>query len=219
MNPGAATDGSSPLLVLISAPSGAGKTTLCHQLLQARPGLTRAVTCTTRPARPGEREGVDYYFLDADRFQQRVAAGEFLEHAQVYGHGYGTLQAEVMSRLRQGRDVLLNVDVQGAATIRARARLDPELGGALVTVFLTPPTLAILEERLRRRGTEAEATIQQRLGFARRELADWRHFDYLILSTTIAEDLQRMQAILEAEHLRQKRALAPGFDAEPVEAP
>jgi guanylate kinase len=161
---------------------------------------------------------VDYYFLDVDRFQQRAAAGEFLEHAQVYGHSYGTLQAEVVTKLRQGRDVLLNVDVQGAAMIRARARHDPELAQALLTVFLTPPTLAILEERLRRRGTEAEATIQQRLGFARRELAEWRHFDYLILSTTIAEDLRRMQAILEAEHLRQKRAVGPGLGAEPVPA-
>src|SRR5512136_227205 len=119
--------GSSPLLVLISAPSGGGKTTLCQQLLAARPQMTRAVTCTTRPPRAGEHDGVDYYFLDAESFLKRVQAGNFLEHATVYGHSYGILKAEVLGNLRQGKDVLLNVDVQGAATIRERALEDPEL--------------------------------------------------------------------------------------------
>src|SRR5580765_8550911 len=110
-----------PLLVLISAPSGGGKTTLCQQLLAARPQMTRAVTCTTRPLRPGEQDGVDYYFLDATSFLKRVQAGNFLEHATVHGNSYGVLKAEVLGKLRQGNDVLLNVDVQGAATIRDRA--------------------------------------------------------------------------------------------------
>src|SRR6266568_8244440 len=105
----------SPLLVLISAPSGGGKTTLCQQLLVARPQMTRAVTCTTRPPRKGEQDGVDYFFLDADSFLKRVQAGNFLEHATVYGNSYGTLKGEVLGKLRQGKDVLLNVDVQGAA--------------------------------------------------------------------------------------------------------
>src|SRR5882672_1922195 len=153
----------SPLLVLISAPSGGGKTTLCHQLLAARPQMARAVTCTTRPPRKGEQDGVDYFFLDADSFLKRVQAGNFLEHATVYGNSYGTLKGEVLGKLRQGKDVLLNVDVQGAATIRQRAEEDPELGAALVSVFLTPPSAAILEQRLRRRGTEAPAVIQKRL--------------------------------------------------------
>src|SRR5512136_577328 len=116
-----------PLLVLISAPSGGGKTTVCQQLLAARPQMTRAITCTTRPPRDGERDGVDYYFLDAATFLKRLQAGNFLEHATVYGHSYGILKAEVLGNLRQGRDVLLNVDVQGAATIRERALEDPEL--------------------------------------------------------------------------------------------
>src|SRR5512143_1419024 len=103
----------SPLLVLISAPSGGGKTTLCQQLLAARPALTRAVTCTTRRPRPGETEGVDYYFLEPDVFLKRVEAGEFLEHATVHGQSYGTLKSEVLVRLRAGPDVLLNIDVQG----------------------------------------------------------------------------------------------------------
>src|ERR1700691_3919382 len=117
---------SNPLLIVISAPSGGGKTTLCKQLLAAHSNMTRAVTCTTRLPREGEQDGVDYYFLDATSFLKRVQAGNFLEHATVFGNSYGTLKSEVLSKLRQGKDVLLNVDVQGAATIRERAKEDPE---------------------------------------------------------------------------------------------
>ena len=201
----------SPLLVLISAPSGGGKTTLCHQLLAARPQMTRAVTCTTRPPRAGERDGVDYHFLDADSFRERLQAGSFLEHATVYGNSYGTLKAEVLGKLRQGKDVLLNVDVQGAATIREKAQEDPELKRALVSVFLTPPSMSIVEARLRKRGTDSEAVIQKRLSVARQEIAHWKHFDYLLLSASIAEDLRRMLAIVEAEKMRSARVSAPEF--------
>ena len=199
------------LLVVISAPSGAGKTTICDQLLAARPDMSRVVTCTTRPPRASERDGVDYHFLDADTFQQRIEAGHFIEHATVYGHHYGTLRAEVLDRLRADQDVLLNVDVQGAATIRAQAAADPELNRALISVFLTTPSLAELETRLRRRGTDAEAVIQKRLSVARQELAQWRQFDYLLISGTIPEDLRRMQAIIETEKMRSVRARPPEF--------
>lgn len=199
----------SPLLVLISAPSGGGKTTLCQQLLAARPQMTRAVTCTTRAPREGERDQVDYYFLDAASFLKRVQAGNFLEHATVYGNSYGILKAEVLGKLREGKDVLLNVDVQGAATIRQKAQEDAELKRALVSVFLTPPSMAIVEQRLRKRGTDSEAVIQKRLGVARQEVAQWRHFDYLLLSSTVQEDLRRMLAIIEAERLRTGRVQAP----------
>jgi guanylate kinase len=201
----------SPLLVLISAPSGGGKTTLCEQLLAARPQMTRAVTCTTRAPRPGERDGADYYFLDAETFLKRVHAGNFLEHATVHGNSYGTLKSEVLGKLRLGKDVLLNVDVQGAAAIREKAQEDPELKRALFSVFLTPPSMTILEERLRRRGTDAPAVIQKRLGVARQEIAQWKHFDYLLLSGSIAEDLRRMLAIVEAEKMRSLRTQAPEF--------
>src|SRR2546425_6618430 len=200
-----------PLLVLISAPSGGGKTTICQQLLAARPQMTRAVTCTTRSPREGERDGVDYYFLDAESFLKRVQAGNFLEHATVYGNSYGILKGEVLGKLRQGKDVLLNVDVQGAATIRLRAEEDEELKSALVTVFLTPPSLAVLEERLRKRGSDSQAAIQKRLGVARQEIAQWKNFDYLLISSSISEDLRRMQAIVEAEKMRPARGQAPEF--------
>jgi guanylate kinase len=200
-----------PLLVLISAPSGGGKTTIIERLLSARPQMARAVTCTTRPPRHGEQDGVDYHFLDAESFLKRVQAGNFLEHATVYGNSYGILKSEVLSKLRQGKDVVLSVDVQGAATIREKASEDPELKRALISVFLTPPSLALLEERLRKRGTDSPAAIQKRLGVARQEIAQWKNFDYLLISTTIQEDIRRMLAIVEAEQMRSGRVLAPEF--------
>ncbi len=202
----------SPLLILISAPSGGGKTTLCQKLLEARPDMSRAITCTTRAARPGERDGIDYYFMDAAAFLKRVQAGHFLEHATVYGNSYGTLKAEVLGKLRQGRDILLNVDVQGAAAIREKALQDSELKSALVTVFLTPPLLRTLDERLRKRGTDSPPVIQKRLSVARQEIAQWKNFDYLLLSGSIADDLRRILAIVEAEKLRTGRVQPPDFE-------
>jgi guanylate kinase len=171
--------------------------------------MCRAVTCTTRQPREGEQDGLDYYFLDPDSFLKRVEAGHFLEHASVYGNSYGTLKAEVVGKLRQGKDVLLNVDVQGAASIRQQASTDPELSQALVTVFLTPQSISVLEERLRKRGTDAPAVVARRLGVARQEVAHWEHFDYLLLSTSIAEDLRRMLQIVEAEKMRTHRTQPP----------
>ncbi|HTX21072.1 MAG TPA: guanylate kinase [Candidatus Aquilonibacter sp.] len=197
---------SAPLLILISAPSGGGKTTLCRQLLRARTGMTRAVTCTTRPPRKGERNGVDYYFLKAEDFLKRVQAGNFLEHATVYGNSYGLLKSELLGKLRAGKDVLLNVDVQGAATIREKAEGEPELKRALVTIFLTPTTLAEIEARLKRRGADAEPVIQKRLAVARQEIAQWKNFDYLLVSGTKQEDLRKTLAIVEAEKMRVARS-------------
>ena len=198
-----------PLLVVISAPSGGGKTTLCHQVLAARPNMTRVITCTTRLPRGAEKDGLDYYFLDEKTFQQKVDAGLFLEHAVVYGRRYGTLKSEVVDKLRARRDVILSLDVQGVETICAKAKADPELRAALVTVFLTPPSLEILEQRLRKRGVDSPEVMRDRLAEVRREIVRWRSFDYLILSTTVAEDLRRMQAIIDAEKLRSTRLRMP----------
>lgn len=200
-----------PLLIVISAPSGGGKTTLCHQLLARHPSMTRAITCTTRPPRQGEKEGVDYFFLDADTFLKRVQAGHFLEHATVYGNSYGTLKSEVLEKLRRGRDVLLSVDVQGVAAICRKAAEDDELSCALVTIFLTTASLAELEQRLTRRGTDAPEVIRRRLGVARDEIAQWRNFHYLVISTSIAEDVRRAEAIVLAEKMRSCRARPPEY--------
>ncbi len=198
-----------PLLVLLSAPSGAGKTTLCHNLMSKHPEFTRVITCTTRPPRPGERDGIDYFFLTQGTFQARVLAGEFLEHATVFGHSYGTLQSEVLAKLRDGRDVLLNIDVQGAASVRAQAQQNSELRAALLTVFLTPPSFGELESRLRKRGTESLDILEHRLSIARKEIACWSDFQYLLTSGSMAEDLRRLEVIIEAERLRVGRSKPP----------
>ena len=203
--------GGGPLLILISAPSGGGKTTLCQQLLAARPNMTRAITCTTREPRPGEKDGVDYHFFTATEFLKRLQAGNFIEHATVYGNSYGILKSELLGKLREGRDVLLNVDVQGAATIREQAESEPELKRALVTVFLTPTPLSVLEERLKKRAADALAVIQKRLAVARQEIAQWKNFDYLLVSGTKPEDLRRTLAIIESEKMRSARSMAPEF--------
>ena len=198
-----------PLLILISAPSGAGKTTLCDLLLSSQPNLTRAITCTTRAPRPGEKDGVDYHFFTAEEFLKRLHAGNFLEHATVYGNSYGILKSELLGKLRAGKDVLLNVDVQGAATIREQAATEPELKRALITIFLTPPSVVVLEERLKKRGADAEAVIQKRLAVARQEIAQWKNFDYLLISGSKQEDLRRTLAIIESEKMRSARSQPP----------
>ena len=202
---------SAPLLILISAPSGGGKTTVCDLLLQSRPEMSRAITCTTRPPRPGEKDGVDYYFFTAAEFLKRVQAGNFLEHATVYGNSYGLLKSELLGKLRAGKDVLLNVDVQGAATICQKARSEPELQRALVTIFLTPDSLKEIERRLKLRGADSLEVIRRRAAMAKQEIAQWKNFDYLLISTSKEEDLRRALAIVEAEKLRVTRSPAPEF--------
>ena len=198
-----------PLLIVISAPSGGGKTTLCQKLLASDPHMTRAITCTTRAPRPGEEHGVDYYFFSEAEFDRRLQAGEFLEDAQVFGHHYGTLKSEVLDRLRAGADVLLNIDVQGASTIRSKARTVPEIHRALCTIFLTVPSLEVLARRLRKRAQDQPDVIEARLKVARQEFAHWRDFEYVIISGTADEDLSRAQAILQAEKMRCTRVTPP----------
>jgi guanylate kinase len=177
--------------------------------MAALPEMRRAVTCTTRAPRFGERDGIDYHFLDSATFERRVQAKEFLEHAMVYGFRYGTLKSEVLNKLREGDDVLLNVDVQGANAIRGVAAREPELRRALITVFLTPPSFTVLEQRLRKRATDDPEVIEARLRCARKEIAEWANFDYLLISSTVAEDLRRMLTIIESEGMRTLRATPP----------
>lgn len=196
---------------MISAPSGGGKTTLCDRLLAKHYEITRAITCTTRKPRVGEQEGSDYYFLSRDAFLQKVTDGEFLEHANVYDNLYGTLRSEVVNKLSKGSHVLLNIDVQGAESIRNAARADAQLAPRLVTVFLTPGSLVELKRRLEKRGSESQVTLNKRLSTASGELSHWNKFDYLITSTSADEDLRRMEVILEAELMRQIRVQPPTF--------
>jgi len=200
---------SSPLLIVISAPSGGGKTTLCNQLLVNHPNLTLCVTCTTRPPRTGELDGIHYYFLSESKFKSKVAAGDFLEYATVYDNLYGTLRSEVLARLESGFHVLLNIDVQGAQSVRSAVLHDLSLASRLVTVFLSPPSISELERRLKKRGSESAESLARRLQQAAFEISEWTKFDYLIISSTIEEDVRRMEVILEAELLRPGRSSGP----------
>lgn len=178
-------------------------------MLDYNENMTRAVTCTTRTPREGEVDGRDYYFLSPDSFQRKVEAGEFLEYASVHGNHYGTLKSEIISRLESGTDVLLNIDVQGEASIRKEAMADPVIGPALVTLFLVTPTIKELENRLRNRGLDSEEVITNRLGAASGEIKAWANFDYLIVSDSMDEDFRRAQVILEAEKLKTRRSQNP----------
>lgn len=202
-------DASKPLLIVLSAPSGGGKTSLCDHLLARHSEITRAVTCTTRPPRPGEVNGVHYCFLSRQEFLTKVSSGDFLEHASVYDNLYGTLRKEVLSKLDSGRHVLLNIDVQGAASVRQLASLDSRLASRMVSVFLTPPSLAELKRRLNKRGSESSEALAVRLDKASLEVSEWKHFDYLILSSSIEEDVRKMKIIIDAELMRKNRVEPP----------
>jgi len=190
------------ILFVISAPSGTGKTTLCENL-RATPDFIYSVSCTTRPPRAGEFDGVDYHFLKKEDFQRRIENGEMLEYALVHGNYYGTLKSTVKEALDHGTDVLLDIDVQGAATIRKTD--DAMLRASLVDVFIMPPTIEELEKRLRKRGTETEEQVQQRLSTGREESKLWRLYKYTILSGSMEEDLQKFRAIMRAERYLSRR--------------
>ncbi len=189
-------------MFVVSAPSGTGKSTLCANL-RATPDFIYSVSCTTRPPRPGEENGIDYHFMSVEHFQRLIEAGEMLEHAMVHGNYYGTPKATVKEALEQGTDVLLDIDVQGAATIRQTA--DPVVRESLVDVFIMPPTIEELEKRLRKRATETEEQVQRRLLTGREESKLWRLYKYTILSSSMEEDLQKFRAIMRAERYLSRR--------------
>jgi guanylate kinase len=190
------------ILFVVSAPSGAGKTTLVERIRQT-PNLFYSVSCTTRAPRAGEIDGQDYQFLSDADFQERVAKGEFLEHAQVHGDHYGTLREPVVTNLKSGKDVLIDIDTQGAATIRNCG--DPLIRDVLADVFIMPPDLEELRKRLLRRGTETPEQINSRLATAAREMEHWHDYRYTVISGSVEEDLQRFRQIMEAEsHLSRR---------------
>ena len=190
------------ILFVVSAPSGTGKSTLC-QNLRATPDFIYSVSCTTRSPRPGEENGVDYHFMTREHFQKLIDSGEMLEYAKVHDNFYGTPKSTVKEALEQGTDVLLDIDVQGAAAIRASA--DPTIRESLVDVFIMPPTLEELEKRLRKRGTETEEQMRLRLCTGAEESKLWRLYKYTILSGSMEEDLQKFRAIMRAERYLSRR--------------
>jgi guanylate kinase len=190
------------ILFVISAPSGAGKTTLVDALRQT-PNFVYSVSCTTRAPRGREIEGEDYQFLSDADFRARVKAGDFLEHAQVHGDFYGTLRKPVVANLKNGVDVLIDIDTQGAAAIRNCD--DPFIRQALTDVFIMPPNLEELRRRLMRRGTETAQQIDSRLATAACEMELWRDYRYTIISRSVEEDLQKFRHIMSAEGYLSRR--------------
>jgi guanylate kinase len=194
------------LLIIISSPSGGGKTTLCQRLLAWDANITRVVTCTTRASRPGEQDGKDYFFLSRTEFERRAAAGDFLEYAEYNGNYYGTPRRFIEEQIATGRDVLMAIEVQGATKVmqltRSSAFAYPD---SLVSVFLVPTTMALLEQRLRRRAQDDEATIQRRLHIAAEEMMHWTEYDYAIVTGHIDDDVAHAKAILIAERCRTRR--------------
>ena len=181
-----------PVLLVLSGPSAVGKTTVAQRLLAECPNLTRMVTCTTRAPREGEVDGVDYHFLSDQEFCQRIEAGEFLEHAQVYQNRYGTLKSSVTEAFKAGKDVLIVNDVQGALALQAMARADVKLAGALITVFMILKDVDALRARILSRGAEGEGAIEGRLSIAEAEMAQAAAFDYVVESRTRDEDFERV---------------------------
>lgn len=188
----------SGFLFIVSGPAGIGKTTVCDQMLKEIAGVERAVTSTTREPRRGEIDTVDYYFFDHDTFQAKIDAGAFYEYAQVHNQLYGTLKSEVQGKLAIGIDLLLNIDVQGAAQMRETAQNDPLLKGKVITIFIMPPTIEVLAARLRGRGTDAEDEIQRRMAVAVEEMQLSKYYDHKIVSATREEDLAALVAIYES---------------------
>jgi len=189
------------MLLIVSAPSGAGKTSLVTALLDRDPRLVVSVSHTTRQRRARERDGINYHFVDEARFTAMTGAGEFLEYAEVFGNRYGTSAAAVEGELRQGRDVILEIDFQGAAQVRGRFP-------GTVSIFMLPPSTAALQNRLTGRGEDDDSVIRHRLDKARWEMSHYRDYDYLVVNDDFETALTDLACIVRAERLRLERQAA-----------
>jgi guanylate kinase len=186
-------------MFVLSSPSGAGKTSIARRLLELEPELTLSVSVTTRPKRRSEVDGVDYRFIAPPAYDAMIAAGELLEHAVVYGHGYGTPRAAVEQALAAGRDVLFDIDWQGTQQLREVAHND------MVSVFILPPSMAELERRLRRRAEDSEAVVQQRLAQVAADVTHFAEYDYVLVNSDFDGSVAQVRQILAAERLRSHR--------------
>jgi guanylate kinase len=187
------------VLFVLSSPSGAGKSTIAAKLLAADPGMVMSVSATTRPIRPGEVDGRDYHFVSLERFREMTAGNEFLEWAHVFGHRYGTPRAPVDAMLTAGRDVLFDIDWQGAQQLHQIA------GGDVVRVFILPPSMEELERRLRGRATDSDEVIQGRMARAANEIAHWDGYDYVLVNDDVEACFAKVQTILAAERMKRSR--------------
>ena len=189
------------LMLVLSSPSGAGKTTISRRLLERDAALTLSISATTRTARPAESDGEDYHFISAPAFAAMVEEDAFLEHAQVFGHAYGTPRQAVEESLSVGRDVLFDIDWQGTQQLSERAPRD------LVSIFILPPSTAELERRLYARAQDSEKVVRQRMAKAADEMSHWAEYHYIIINDEMERSLAEVEAILAAERLRRERRI------------
>jgi len=187
------------LMLVLSSPSGAGKSTISRALLEREPGLSMSVSATTRPMRPGETEAEDYFFVDQEKFDAMIEAGAFLEHATVFENSYGTPREPVEKALAEGRDVLFDVDWQGTQQLAKNAGKD------LVGVFVLPPSVEELERRLHTRAQDSDDVVRKRMAKATSEMSHWAEYDYIVVNEDVDESVARVQAILAAERLKRER--------------
>jgi len=187
------------LLIVLSSPSGAGKSTISRMLLEADPEITMSISATTRPMRSGERDNVHYHFVDDAEFDAMIAEGEFVEWAHVFGHRYGTPKAPVKAALKDGRDILFDIDWQGSR------QLEPDFKEHLVTIFLLPPSMAELEHRLQARGTDSPEVIADRMTRAASEISHWAEYEYVLVNDEAERCLAQVRSIVDAERLKRSR--------------
>lgn len=189
------------LMLVLSSPSGAGKSTIARALLEREDELFMSISMTTRPPRPGEKEGRDYFFITEDEYTKKVENDELLEHARVFSNYYGTPRALVEQHLMAGEDVLIDIDWQGTQQLRNSARYD------VISIFILPPSYDELEQRLMMRGQDSEEVIRKRMAKASDEMSHWPEYDYVIINDVIEESIENLQSILKAERLRRTRRL------------
>src|SRR5471032_2254512 len=192
------------LMLVLSSPSGAGKSTLARALLGDDNNVRMSVSATTRARRPGETEGKDYFFVTPDRFEEMAKAGDFLEHAVVFDHRYGTPKRQVMSTLGNGLDVLFDIDWQGTQQLKEQARDD------LVSIFVLPPTHDELERRLKARAQDSDEVVERRMAKAASEISHWPEYDYVVVNRDLRRALEQVKAILEAERAKRTRLIGVG---------
>jgi guanylate kinase len=189
------------LLIVLSSPSGAGKSTIARMLLDADKDVTMSVSATTRPKRPGEVDDIDYHFVDDDGFDAMIDDGEFVEWAPVFGYRYGTPKAPVKDALRKGRDILFDIDWQGTQQLQAA------MGEDLVSIFILPPSMQELEQRLKSRGTDSDGVIADRMSRAAAEISHWPEYEYVLVNRDMFQCLTQVQAIVAAERLKRTRRI------------
>ena len=199
-------------VLVVSGPSGVGKSTICQAVQEKYKDLAFSISCTTRSPRPGEVDGVHYYFISREEFEKRIEQGLFIEFAKVFDNYYGTLRSEIVDRARQGIDVFLDIDVQGAMQIKEKLPDDALLNKCCEFIFIGPPSLSVLKERLCNRGTEEEDQLKKRIGEANRELARWKCYDYLVINDQLERAVAEFNAIIASCHAKTVKYPEELFD-------